>query len=654
MQRFKNFAFSILVLALLVFPLTTSSRNQEPQPEFSPLRTSRAVEPQGPGTPPAKFMKTEKPIANRYIVVLDDDIVPDNLPREQKREQVAAIANGQAQPHGGRVDYIYESALKGYSTELPNEAAAIAISNMPRVRWVEEVSLGEATQAPLSPQSSPPWGLDSLDSGLPAPSPNPTTGLTNGFYGYGANGTGVSAYVVDSGINTAHVEFLTPFSSRAVQAADCFTFVNCVSGQMTPYFNQQACVFPMPNASNNDCFGHGTHVAGVLGGNTYGVAKNVTIRAVKVGFNSFLGGYPLDAAIAGVNWVRDQHLANPFTPAVANMSLAFPTSSGLEVAISNSLAVGVTWVTSAGNNNTDARNQAPADVTDALTVGAVDWTGVRPAFSNWGPGVDLFAPGVSVVSAQSGNGVCLIWNGSNTSFCIGSGTSFAAPHVAGAVAMYLQGRGAITACSGVPIQGPAPATANVSTCPDRVSRYVKANTLLSRLSNIDGTIMVGGVPVIVPSPNRYLSVSAYPAPANPIDNQRFFVWSHYPDFLVGRTEPDEGGLDHWTNNIMVPCGTGFNVNNACTREWRIHTSRAFWYAAFPSLFNMQTGATTNNTEFVRQCYRTYLRREPDAEGLQHWVDDLSQYGNPASYDGVNHIIDAFLVSPEYRRRFGPP
>jgi len=464
----------------------------------------------------------------------------------------------------------------------------------------------------------------------------------------------VSAYVIDSGINTAHVEFLTPFFSRAVQAADCFTFVNCVSGQMTPYFNQQACVFPMPNATNNDCFGHGTHVAGVLGGNNYGVAKNVTIRAVKVGFNSFLGGYPLDAAIAGVNWVRNDHLANPSTPAVANMSLAFGTSLGLEVAVSNALAVGVTFVTSAGNSNTDARNQAPADVTDALTVGAVDWNGIRPTFSNWGPGVDLFAPGVSVVSAQSGNGVCLIWNGSNTSFCISSGTSFAAPHVAGAVAMYLQGRGAITACSGVPIQGPAPATANVSTCPDRVSRYVKANTLLSRLSNIDGTINVGGVPVIVPSPNRYLSVSAYPAPANPIDNQRFFVWSHYPDFLVGRTEPDEGGLDHWTNNIMGPCGTGFNVNNACTREWRIHTSRAFWYAAFPSLFNMQTGATTNNTEFVRQCYRTYLRREADAEGLQHWVDDLSQYGNPASYDGVNHIIDAFLVSPEYRRRFGPP
>jgi len=105
-------------------------------------------------------------------------------------------------------------------------------------------------------------------------------------------------------------------------------------------------------------------------------------------------------------------------------------------------------------------------------------------------------------------------------------------------------------------------------------------------------------------------------------------------------------------NRGEPCGTGVNRNNACTREWRIHTSRAFWVHQFPSLFNAQ-GGTTNNTEFVRQCYRTYLWRDPDASGLQHWVNDLNQYGNPASYEGVNHLIDAFLLSAEFRRRFGP-
>lgn len=135
--------------------------------------------------------------------------------------QSTTVATSHAQRHSGTVDYIYETALKGYAIELPNEAAKIAISKMPRVRWVEENALGKSDQAPASPQPSPPWGLDSLDSSLPAPTPD-ANGRTMGFYGFAANGTGVSAYVVDSGINTAHIEFNTP--ARAVEAADCFTF----------------------------------------------------------------------------------------------------------------------------------------------------------------------------------------------------------------------------------------------------------------------------------------------------------------------------------------------------------------------------------------------------------------------------------------------
>src|ERR1044071_1939882 len=145
MQRFKNFAISLVVVALLVFPLTTSSHNQ------------------GPQGPRAKFLKAQKPIPNRYIVVLEDDVVSDNVPLEVRHARVAAIANGHAQTHGGKVDFIYETALKGYAIELPNEAAARAISNSPRVKWVEEDGYGEWAQAPASPQPSPPWGLDSLD-----------------------------------------------------------------------------------------------------------------------------------------------------------------------------------------------------------------------------------------------------------------------------------------------------------------------------------------------------------------------------------------------------------------------------------------------------------------------------------------------------------
>jgi subtilisin family serine protease len=645
MQRLKNFAIGSLVLALLVLPSTSSSRNQESSPESSPFRTSRAVGPQGPETPLAKFVKAKKPIPNRYIVVLEDDVVPDNVAPEVKRARIAAIARSHAQTHRGTVDFIYETALKGYAIELPNEAAAIAISNSPRVRWVEEDGYGEWDQAPASPQPSPPWGLDAIDLPMPAPAPD-ANGRTNGFYGFGADGTGVNAYVLDSGINTAHTEFMTPFASRASIAADCFNFVNCVSGTLTPFFNQQACGTGLPAPGNNDCFGHGTHVAGTIGGNTYGVAKNVNLRSVKVGSSS---GPITSAVIAGVNWMTGNHQASPSTPVVANMSLQIPTGQGLEAAVQNAINQGITVVAAAGNNNANANVGAPANVADALTVGAVDWNGIRPSFSNWGPRVDLFAPGVQVISATSGGGVCFS-NGTNSASCLLSGTSQAAPHVTGAVAMYLQNRQGQVNCNAFPISGSAlNLNANFSTCPDRVSRFIAANANLNKLSGINGPN-----PATDTSPNRFLWVSAIPTNANPIDNQRFFVWMHYPDFL-NRDEADEGGLDHWTQNITGPCGTALNTNNSCTREWRYHTSRAFFVFQFPSLFNSQTGGTTNNTEFVKQCYRTYLRREADAEGLQHWVDDLNTlYGNPASYAGVNHLIDAFITSPEYRRRFGQP
>jgi subtilisin family serine protease len=544
MQRFKNFGISILIFALLVVPSTTSSQNPEPPPEFSPLTTLRPVGPQRPRTPSTKFVKKKKPMPNRYIVVLDDDIVPDNVPVEVRRERLAAIANRHAQRHGGTVDFIYETALKGYAIELPNEAAAIALSNSPGVRWVEEDGLGEWFQAPASPQPSPPWGLDSLDSGLPAPSPDPVTGRTNGSYNFFADGTGVLVYVLDTGINTAHQEFMTPFFSRAIQAANCFQFANCVSGQTTGFHTFQTCGSGMPNASNNDCHGHGTFVAGALGGNQFGVAKNVTIRSVKVG--STFG--PVDSAvIAGMNWVTGQHLANPSLPVVANVSLGIDEPNfGVENAVTNSMNAGVTYVAAAGNENQDARVWAPQNVNNVLVVGAVDWTGTRWSLSNWGPGVDLFAPGVLIVSALTGGNLCL-WNGTNNSTCILSGTSWAAPHVTGAIAMYLQGKQGQTSCGPNPIQGAAPASGNVSTCPDRVTRYILANARRDVLnSTINGTL---------PSPNRFLSTASITGPANPIDNHPFFFWIQYMDFL--NREPDNGGLQFYLNilNGCVPSDT---------------------------------------------------------------------------------------------------
>jgi subtilisin family serine protease len=475
-------------------------------------------------------MKANKPIPNRYIVVLEDDVVPDNAALEVRREQVAAIATGHAKNYGGSVDFIYETALKGYAIELPNEAAARAISNSPRVKWVEEDGYGEWDQAPPNPQPSPPWGLDSLDSGIPAPAPD-INGRTNGSYGWFSDGSGVSAYVLDSGINTGHPEFMTPFFSRASIAANCFEFVNCVSGQQTPFFNQQFCASGLPSSSNNDCYGHGTHVAGTIGGNTYGVAKNVNLRSVKIG-STF--GPVISAVIAGVNWVTSDHQNSSSTPAVANMSIEVSTGQGVESAVQNAINQGVTVVAAAGNGNSNANSVSPANVAAAITVGAVDWNGFRSPVSNWGPSVDLFAPGVQIASAASGGGICPVGT-----FCLLSGTSHAAPHVTGAVAMYLRFRPGQVNCNVKPIQGVAPTSGNLSTCPDRVTRYILSNARRDVLnSNINGTL---------PSPNRFLSTISMSGPANPIDNSAFFVWSQYTDFL--NREPDHPGLNFWINEI---------------------------------------------------------------------------------------------------------
>jgi hypothetical protein len=143
MQRLKNSVLS-LTLAILVFPSTTPSQIQEP------VTTSRPEQQQGSLKPASKFVKSKNPIANRYIVVLNDDVVSDNEPLEVRRARVTAIANSHAQTYGGKVDYIYETALKGYAIELPNEAPAIAISNLPQVKWVEEDSaLGVDVWTPI-------------------------------------------------------------------------------------------------------------------------------------------------------------------------------------------------------------------------------------------------------------------------------------------------------------------------------------------------------------------------------------------------------------------------------------------------------------------------------------------------------------------------
>ena len=239
-------------------------------------------------------------------------------------------------------------------------------------------------------QSGASWGLDRIDQVRTTPS---------GTYEYQATGLGVDAYVIDSGIRADHVEF----GGRVAPGA----YIGALGGP-------------------GDCAGHGTHVAGTIGGSIYGVAKQVRLIPLKViGCDGTTTG---SWVILALDWIIDHHQAG--APAVLNASLGGPRSPDVEAAFQAAIDDGITVVVAAGNESMDACNETPAAVPAALTVAATDINDVSPDFSNYGSCVDIFAPGVSITSA---------WNTSSTAFASISGTSMASPHVAGAAALLLQG-----------------------------------------------------------------------------------------------------------------------------------------------------------------------------------------------------------------------
>jgi aqualysin 1 len=329
-------------------------------------------------------------IPGSYIVVLNDGAARGVDNRDFSLPAVSDVADDMAFLYGARTTFVYDSALIGFAARLSPDQAQ-DLSDDPRVAYVEEDQVMEAvvTQSPAT------WGLDRIDQrNLPR----------NNQYIYDRTGQGVHAYIIDTGIRTTH----TQFSGRIGNG------FSAISGGV------------------NDCNGHGTHVAGTVGGTTHGVAKAVILHPVRV--LSCSGSGSNSGVIAGVNWVR----TNRVRPAVANMSLGGGASSALDSAVNSAIAAGVSFAVAAGNSNTNACNSSPARVPNANTVGSSTSSDTRSSFSNFGSCVDLFAPGSSITSA---------WSTSNTATNTISGTSMASPHVAGVLALIVQGNVTMSAAT---------------------------------------------------------------------------------------------------------------------------------------------------------------------------------------------------------------
>jgi subtilisin family serine protease len=316
-------------------------------------------------------------VAGSYVVVFKDASVA--------QAKVAGNAQSLAKRHGGTVARTYQYALRGFEVRL-SEAAAKRLAADPSVKYVQQnhtVSIA-ATQTP-----TPSWGLDRIDQrNLPL----------NNSYTYPNNGSGVRAYIIDTGIRFAH----TDFGGRAVTGFDA-----------------------VDGGSADDGNGHGTHVAGTVGGTAYGVAKGVTLVGVRVLNNAGSGTYA--GVIQGIDWVTGDH--DPGERAVANMSLGGPFDQAVNDAVTRSIADGVTYGIAAGNDTgANACNVSPGGTPNAITVGATQSDDARASYSNIGPCLDIFAPGSAITSA---------WFTSNTATNTISGTSMATPHVVGAAALVL-------------------------------------------------------------------------------------------------------------------------------------------------------------------------------------------------------------------------
>ena len=361
-------------------------------------------------------------IEGSYIIVMRESVA-----------DVDAAVDQIVLKFGFKSDYRFRNAIKGFAGKL-SSSQVDELRKDPSVAYIEQDQVAHI----ITTQPNPPsWGLDRIDQrNLPL----------DASYTYNQTGAGVDAYIIDTGIRITHNDF----GGRASVGYDAIT----------------------PGGAAPDSNGHGTHVAGTVGGTAYGVAKGVHLIAVKVLNANGSGSY--SQVIAGVDWVTSNHTT---APAVANMSLGGPVSSALDNAVRNSIADGVTYCVAAGNSHVDASTQSPSRVGEAVTVGASNSSDGFASFSNYGSVVDLCAPGVSITSD---------WNSSNTATNTISGTSMASPHATGVAALYLE--------------------ANPTAAPSQVVSALTSNATTNVLS---------GVPTGTANRLLYSIVSAPPPPTPP-------------------------------------------------------------------------------------------------------------------------------------------
>jgi subtilisin family serine protease len=390
-------------------PATPSANPTTNQVNNNATATKAAAEAAKPAASGAviRDAHTGTEVPDSYIVVLKKT-------DQVRAKGIGAIAKDLAGTHHGKLGYVYDRVLGGFSVQM-SEADALQLTADPNVDHITQAQAGGLADT----QDVPDWGLDRVDQRA-LPLDGRYSYPTNGGGGdTGNGGRGVTAYILDSGINVNHLDF----SGRASYGWD----------------------FTSNTSTANDCNGHGTHVAGIIGGDTYGVAKNVKLVAVRV--TDCNGGWTSPNLLAGINWIT----ANATKPAVVNASLGFTCNSGgrtcppgtgtdIDAAITTSIASGLTWTVAAGNDNRDACGTPLSGVPAAITVAASTNADTKASYSNWGSCVNVWAPGGDFDAAGQltvGTAIMSDYIGSNTATKPLAGTSMASPKVAGAAALIL-------------------------------------------------------------------------------------------------------------------------------------------------------------------------------------------------------------------------